>query len=84
MAQRSLLADRRDSAIVASVIFARCTCAHEAKEAWARPMGAGDLLGYLGQRGVSHAGMVEAIFRHRDGVSAAMPFADQPSAWLEA
>ena len=47
-------------------------------------MGAGDLLGNLGERRITHAGIFESVFRHRDRVSAAMPFANQPGARLEA
>src|ERR1700751_3477318 len=88
MAQRSLLADRReafpDSAIVASVADAPCPSTHEAKEARPRPMGAGDLLGDLGERRITRAGIFEALFRHCDRVRAATPFTHQPSAGLQA
>ena len=45
-------------------------------------MGAGDLFGDLRERRITHAGILESVFRHRDGVGAAMPFANQPGAGL--
>ena len=57
---------------------------HEAEEARTRPMGAGDLLGDLGEGRIIHTGIFEAVFRHRDGVRASMPFAYEPGAWLQA
>ena len=47
-------------------------------------MGTGDLLGDFGERRVAHAGIFESVFRHRDCVGAAMPFAHQPGTWLQA
>lgn len=47
-------------------------------------MGAGDLLGDLGEGRIIHTGIFEAVFRHRDGVRASMPFAYEPGAWLQA
>ena len=47
-------------------------------------MGPGDLPGDHGQGPIAGSFMLEAVFRHRDGMRAAMPFADQPRAGLEA
>ena len=47
-------------------------------------MGTGDLLGDLGERRIRRAGELESVFRHGDRVSAAMPFAHQPGARLQA
>ena len=47
-------------------------------------MRAGDLFGDLGERRIAHAGILESVFRDRDGVGAAMPFANQPGAGLQA
>ena len=47
-------------------------------------MGTGDLSGDLRKRRITHAGIFESIFRHRDCVGVAMPFAHQPGARLQA
>ena len=47
-------------------------------------MRAGDLFGNLGERRIAHAGILKPIFSHRDGVGAALPFAHQPGAGLQA
>ena len=47
-------------------------------------MGTSDLSGNLGERLICRAGILESIVRHRDRMSAAMPFANQPGARLEA
>ena len=47
-------------------------------------MGAGDLFGDLRKRRITHAGILKSVFRHRDCVGAAMPFAHQPGARLQA
>ena len=47
-------------------------------------MGTGDLFGDFRERRITRAGILESIFRHRDGVGAAMPFAHQPGARLQA
>jgi hypothetical protein len=47
-------------------------------------MGAGDLFGDLGERRIIQPGIFEAVFRHRYGVGAALPFAHQPGTGLEA
>lgn len=46
-------------------------------------MGSRYLLGDFREGRVARAGIFEAVLRHRDGVRAAMPFAHQPSAWLQ-
>ena len=35
-------------------------------------------------RRIIHTGIFEAVFRHRDGVRASMPFTYEPGAWLQA
>ena len=47
-------------------------------------MRSGDLLGDLGQRRIARPGVLESIFRHRDGMSAAVPFANQTRTGLQA
>ena len=47
-------------------------------------MRSGDLLGDLGQRCVTRAGIFEPIFGHRDSVGPATPFADKTHAPLQA
>ena len=47
-------------------------------------MGPGDLPGDHGQGPIAGSLILEAVFRHGDGMRAAMPFADQPRAGLEA
>ena len=47
-------------------------------------MASGDLVGNLGQRRVIHAIVFKPIFRHRDDMSAAAPFANQTRTGLEA
>ena len=47
-------------------------------------MGAGDLFGDLGQGWECRAGIFEPVIRHGDDMRAAMPFAHQPGAGLEA
>ena len=47
-------------------------------------MCAGDLLGNLGQRGITHSGVFKPILRHRDGMGAAVPFANQTRTGLQA
>ena len=47
-------------------------------------MRSGDLLGDLGQRRVTGAGVFEPVLRHRDGVGPAMPFADKTRTRLQA
>jgi hypothetical protein len=46
-------------------------------------MGARDLLGDFGEGRIAGPGIFEAVLRHCDGVRAAMPFAHEPSAWLQ-
>jgi hypothetical protein len=58
--------------------------ANPEREARARPMGTGDLLGDLRERRITHAGILKTIFRHRDGVAVAMSFAHQPRTGLQA
>src|SRR5680860_175433 len=86
MAQRSRLEERvagsRDLAIAGPFLRAR-TGAHETEEAGPRPMGTRDLFGDLREGRVARPGIFEAVFRHGDGVRAAMPFAHQPSARLQ-
>jgi len=47
-------------------------------------MDTGDLFGDFRERRIRRAGILESLFRHRDGVGAAMPFAHQPGARLQA
>ena len=47
-------------------------------------MGTGDLFGDFGERRIIRAGILESVFRHGDRVSAAMPFANQAGARLQA
>ncbi len=47
-------------------------------------MGTSDLSSELCERRITHAGIIESVFRHGDCVGAAMPFAHQPSARLQA
>jgi hypothetical protein len=47
-------------------------------------MASGDLVGNFGQRWVIHASVFKTILRHRDGMSAAAPFANQTRTGLEA
>ena len=47
-------------------------------------MGTGDLFGDFRERRIIRAGILESVFRHGDRVSAAMPFAHQPGARLQA
>ena len=47
-------------------------------------MGTGDLFGDFRERWIRRAGILEPIFRHRDSVSASVPFAYQPGARLQA
>jgi len=47
-------------------------------------MGTGDLFGDFRERRIRRAGILESVFRHGDRVSAAMPFAHQPGARLQA
>ena len=47
-------------------------------------MGTGNLFGDFGERRIRRAGMLESIFRYRDSVGAAVPFAHQPGARLQA
>ena len=47
-------------------------------------MGTGDLFGDFRERRIRRAGELESVFRHGDRVSAAMPFAHQPGARLQA
>ena len=47
-------------------------------------MGTGDLFGDFRKRRIRRAGILESIFRYRDSVGAAVPFADQPGARLQA
>ena len=47
-------------------------------------MGTGDLFGDLRERRIIRAGITKSVFRHGDRVSAAMPFAHQPGARLQA
>ena len=47
-------------------------------------MGTGDLFGDFRERRISRAGIFESVFRHRDSVGAAMPFAHQPGTRLQA
>jgi type I restriction enzyme S subunit len=43
----------------------------------------GDLFGDLGQGRIARPGILEPIFRYRDGVRAATPFPNQTRAWLQ-
>src|SRR5450759_3097715 len=65
-----------DLAIASSarVLFAR---SQQPEEARARPVRSCDLFGDLGQGRITGAGILKPIFRHRDGVGPAMPFADK-------
>src|SRR5450759_5537775 len=80
MAQRDLLMGRRgvcsDLAIAPSArtLFAR---SQQPEEARARLVRSCYLFGDLGQGRITGAGILEPIFRHRDGVGPAMPFADK-------
>ena len=47
-------------------------------------MGTGDLFGDFRERRIRRAGILESVFRRSNYVSAAMPFAHQPGAWLQA
>ena len=47
-------------------------------------MGSGDLFGNLGERRICRTGILESIFRYRDGMGASVPFAHQPGAGLQA
>jgi len=47
-------------------------------------MGTGDLFGDFRERRIRRAGILESIFRYRDSVGTAMPFAHQPGARLQA
>ena len=47
-------------------------------------MGTGDLFGDFRERRIRRAGILESVVRHGDRVSAAMPFAHQPGARLQA
>src|ERR1700719_2396132 len=60
------------------------TCHWQPKEARTRPVRSGDLFGDLGQRRIARPGILEAIFRDRDGVRAAAPFPNQTRAGLQA
>src|ERR1700732_897142 len=60
------------------------TCHWQPKEARTRPARSGDLFGDLGQRRIARPGILEPIFRDRDGVRAATPFPNQTRAWLQA
>jgi hypothetical protein len=42
-----------------------------------------DLVGNLGQRRIARTGVLKPVLGHRDGVSAAVPFANQTRAGLE-
>src|SRR4029079_13444317 len=68
-------------AIVATPV--RCDCPHKTEEARARPMGTGDLFGDFRERRIRRPGILESVC-HGDRVSAAMPFAHQPGARLQA
>jgi len=46
-------------------------------------MGTSDRFGGLCERWIARAGILKPVFRHRDGVGAATPFADQPGARLQ-
>jgi hypothetical protein len=48
------------------------TCHWQPKEARTRPVRSGDLFGDLGQRRIARPGILEPIFRYRDGVRAAL------------
>src|SRR5580693_91335 len=60
------------------------TCHWQRKEARTRPVRSGDLFGDLGQRRIARPGILEPVFRYRDGVRAAAPFPNQTRAWLQA
>ena len=47
-------------------------------------MRAGDLLGDFGQGRIAHPGILEPVFRNRDGMRPPMPRAHQGRTWLEA
>src|ERR1700730_10760859 len=47
-------------------------------------MRCGDLFGDLGQGWIARPGILEPVFRYRDGVRAAAPFPNQTRAWLQA
>ena len=47
-------------------------------------MGTGDLFGDFRERRIIRADITKSVFRHGDRVSAAMPFAHQPGARLQA
>ena len=46
-------------------------------------MGTGDLVGDLGERWIAHPGIFKSLFRYRDGMGAAAPFAHQSGARLQ-
>src|SRR5271168_1388114 len=79
MAHRSLLPERRGvfskSATCFSIVRALRGCRWKTKEAGSRPVRSRDLFGDLGQGRIACACILESVFRHRDGMSTATPFA---------
>src|SRR5262245_44211520 len=68
---------------ICGALLRACTGSHETEEARTRPMGPCNLLGDLREGRVACPGIFKAVLRHGDGVRAALPFAHEPSTWLQ-